>query len=129
MKFIQFAALALAGCAAAPETIQHPQATAASAVSESGAPASENIEVTAVVELTSRQAPAAEPCRRGMVTGTRIARVQCEQDVPESQRLLDEAMVRSEIDYAREMAMLEEQRRAEEAAALRQMQMQTGGRR
>lgn len=127
MKLISLAAAAVmvAGCAAGPDPIEAPQLS--EAASAGGTSAAEDIEVAAVVELepASAQAANVEPCRRSLVTGTRITRVQCEKDIPESQRLLNEEFVRSELEYAREMAMIEEMRRADEAAeaAMRRMEM------
>lgn len=131
MKLIPLAAasIALVGCAATPET--PPQSAdaapgrASEAVTASEAITYEDIEVAAVVELEPRsELESEEPCRRTTVTGSRISRVQCEEDLPESQRILNEEIVRSEIEYAREMAMVEEQMRAAQAAeeALRRMQ-------
>lgn len=117
------AAVALFGCAANPEAVQVPQSNQAAAVSDAGTRVSENIAVAAVVDLTSPQAPAPDPCRKSKVTGSRITRVQCEEDIPESQRILNEQILRSGIEQARQIAMLEQQRRAQEAAAMRQMQM------
>jgi len=124
------AAVVLAGCAAGPTAVEAPQ-LAASPASGAETPAAEELEVAAVVELAppSPLAASAEPCRRSMVTGTRISRVQCEQDIPESQRILNEEFVRSEIEYARDMAIIEAQRQADEAAEAAMRQMQMGGRR
>lgn len=124
MKLIPLAAvsIALAGCAAAPEV---PQLTGTAPDSASERVKPEDIEIAAVIELEPRsEFQSEEPCQRTLVTGTRIARVQCEDEIPESERLLNQAIVRSQIEYAREMALLEEQRRVEQAAeeALRQMQ-------
>lgn len=118
------AAVALFGCAAAPEAVQVPRPNEAAAVPDTGRSVSENIAVAAVVDLTSPQASSApDPCRKSKVTGSRITRVQCEEDIPESQRILNEQILRSGIEQARQIAMLEQQRRAQEAAAMRQMQM------
>jgi len=107
------AALVMTGCASTDAVIE----TAASTAEV----APESIEVAAVVELEPK--PFAAPglrCETEYVVGSRIPRERCYRPLTGAEEQMNQDMARSEIDFARELSMLEEQRRMEEMMQRRQ---------
>jgi len=123
------AAIALAGCAAAPEAPPASQSAAGSSLARPET-VSEDVQVAAVIELQPRfdLQPEEPVCQRTMVTGSRISRVRCSVPLTETEQLLNDEITRAEFEHVRQMALIQEQRRAEQAAAeMMRRQMQTSG--
>ncbi|HEX6995252.1 MAG TPA: hypothetical protein VF339_14015 [Gammaproteobacteria bacterium] len=83
--------------------------------------APESLEVAAVVELEPK--PFASPglrCETEYVIGSRIPRERCYRPLTEAEEQLNADMARSEIEFARDMVLLEEQQRIEEMMRRRQ---------
>lgn len=109
------AALALAGCATDELVVEAPAPEAPPRVDP------DSIEVAAVIELEPRPvADRGERCKQEAVVGSRISRQRCYRSLSGADERLNEDMKRLEIEYARDMALLEEQLRMQELVRRRQ---------
>jgi len=71
-------------------------------------------DVADVIEIAPKPAADPEPvCRETRVTGTHIRRTVCEEPLSPAEAQMQEELFRSDLDYARELALRDEQERAE----------------
>lgn len=108
------AALALTACAASHST----PPLQASLTDRAPAPATSAVpfdgDVAEVIEIVPK--PAADPvpvCRETKVTGTHIRRMVCEEPLSPVEAQMAEELFRSDLEHARELALRDEQERAE----------------
>lgn len=127
--FLSAACIALAGCAGsavAPDE-QSTQAGAPEARDQAVSPAAaleganlsaEDVKVVEVgrTEIAEEQVVV---CERETPFGSRIARERCYVPVHEAQARLERRRLQSEMTYARELAILDEHARLQDAAAAR----------
>ena len=108
------AAALVTGCASTGTDVTEPAASTTEVDPES-------IEVAAVIELEPK--PFASPslrCETEHVIGSRIPRERCYRPLTGAEEQLNQEIARSEIEFARELSMWEEQRRIEEMMQRRQ---------
>jgi len=117
----------LAACAGVPESLTEAEAERA-APSSAATNAPESVQIAGIIELRPRLGEEVEEpeCRRDTMTGSRIIRMRCSKPRSDLEERLDDEYARSQLELAREMALLEERRRMEQAAEeqLRQQEMQ-----
>jgi len=109
------AALALAACAAAPTTPPLQASLTNRAPAPEAAAAPFDMAVADVIDITPK--PAADPgltCRETKITGSHIRRTVCEQPLTAAEAEMQEEFFRSDLDYARELALREEYERAQQ---------------
>ena len=119
----------LAACAGAPEAPTEAEAQPPLQSSRrSDAP--EALQIAGTVELRPRLGDELEEpeCRKDKMTGSNIVRMRCSKPRSELEEHLDEEYARAQLAIAREMALLEEQRRIEQAAEERLREQMMGQR-
>jgi len=73
-----------------------------------------DVNVADVIEIAPKPAADPEPvCREAKVTGTHIRRTVCELPKSAAEAQMQEEQFRSDLDYVRELALRDEQERAE----------------
>jgi len=109
------AASALAACAATQPAPPLQASLTDRADAPEAAAASFDVAVADVIEIVPK--PAADPgliCREAKVTGSHIRRTVCEQPLTAAEAEIQEELFRSDLDYARELALREEYERAQQ---------------
>lgn len=120
--------ITLSACAANRTDSLHVSPDAEPSSTAAPTQSAEDLDVMKVVELrpTPKELAPDEPaCRKERTLGTRIIREVCTQTLTEAEDRMQDEITRAELDYARQMAMIQEQERlrrmAEEEMRRRQM--------